>query len=56
MKNQDAGRMSKSGLHIKLLQLLGFEFDLRCEASVSQFLNRGKERGGTELPAESYFS
>lgn len=30
-----------------------FEFDLRCEASVSQFLNRGTDREGTELPAES---
>lgn len=28
---------------------------MRCEASVSQFLNRGTDRGGTELPAESYF-
>ena len=50
MKIQDAGRMGESSYIVGFFTTPEFEFDLRCEASVSRSLNRGTD---TELPAES---
>lgn len=46
--------MGETGYKLAFFNFSEFEFNLLCEAGVSQILNRGTDAEWTELPAESY--